>query len=138
MIRQQQLWVYYIDFGQGRKEMASIVACTRTSENVVAITKVFTNPICRSRGCAERLVRQVCQLLVHFFCLLLSTLLTFGHLSWLLEVQKHSVVLFVAHDNLPAATVYSRVGFVGINGTPREGVEDWVEIGFVDTARGHW
>lgn len=61
LIRNRQLWVYYMAMPDGRQELASIVACTRTSENVAAITKVYTNPVCRSRGCAERLVRRVCE-----------------------------------------------------------------------------
>ena len=57
MIRNQQLWVYYTADG----ELASIVGCTRVSETVAAITKVYTSESCRSKGCAERLVRRVCQ-----------------------------------------------------------------------------
>jgi predicted GNAT family acetyltransferase len=42
-------------------EIASIVAVTRTSETVAAITKVYTNRQWRQRGCAERLTRRVCK-----------------------------------------------------------------------------
>ncbi|KAG8902185.1 hypothetical protein FRB99_004791 [Tulasnella sp. 403] len=119
MIRNRQLWVYYTTLASGQRELASIVACTRTTENVAAITKVYTNPLCRSRGCAERLVRRVTNF-------------------WLNEAGRQSVVLFVAHDNAPAEKVYHRVGFQGLQGCTAEGVEDWLEVGFVNTDRGHW
>lgn len=60
MIGNRQMWVYYTTLANGRRELASIVCTTRVSDNVTAITKVYTNPTCRSRGCAERLVRRVC------------------------------------------------------------------------------
>jgi hypothetical protein len=51
-------------------------------------------------------------------------------------------VLYVAHDNVAAAKVYHRVGFVGLDDKDcaAEGVESWLEIGF-DRAvvkLGHW
>jgi hypothetical protein len=54
---------------------------------------------------------------------------------------KEKIVLFVGNDN-PAAKVYNRVGFVGLdkNKPAVEGVERWLEIGF-DRRRvqqGHW
>lgn len=55
MIRNRQLWVYYTATG----DLASIVATTRVTEDVAAITKVYTNPSCRAKGYAERLVRHV-------------------------------------------------------------------------------
>ena len=58
--------------------------------------------------------------------------------SWLLEEGKDSVVLYVAHDNAAAETVYHRVGFRGLMSCPAEDVEDWLELGFVGTDRGHW
>jgi predicted GNAT family acetyltransferase len=60
MIRNQQLWVYYTVFPDGIERMASIVACTRTTNGVAAINKVYTAEDCRRRGCAEQLVRRVC------------------------------------------------------------------------------
>lgn len=119
LVRNRQLWVYYMTMPDGRQELASIVACTRTSENVAAVTKVYTNPLCRSRGCAERLVRRVCEF-------------------WLKEAGRQFVVLFVAHENEPAEKVYNHVGFEGLRGRTAEGVEDWLEIGFSGTVRGHW
>jgi len=53
----------------------------------------------------------------------------------LFDAKKTYVTLYVAHDNIPASRVYGRVGFAE-TGVP--GVEDWVEIGFEDTDRGHW
>ena len=60
MIQNNQVWVHEVR-ASGRKEIASIVATTRTTDAVAAITKVFTNPKWRSRGCAERLLRHVCR-----------------------------------------------------------------------------
>lgn len=48
------------------------------------------------------------------------------------------MVLFVAHDNGAAEKVYHRVGFQGLMGRTAQDVEDWIEIGFVNTERGHW
>ena len=118
---------------------ASIVAVTRTSETVAGVTKVFTNPRWRQRGCAERLVRHVCQQYVHLDC---SHCVQHAHASHRLLQTKESVVLYVAHDNPTAAKVYHRVGFVGLSedGAPVEGVDPWLELGFdqekVDL--GHW
>ena len=60
-----------------------------------------------------------------------------------LNPKKKRVVLFVAHDNKPAAKVYHRVGFLGLaedDQDPLGVVEPWTEIGFdrnkVDL--GHW
>ncbi|KZS96200.1 hypothetical protein SISNIDRAFT_483585 [Sistotremastrum niveocremeum HHB9708] len=119
LITQGQLWVHEINIGSSRG-IASIVATTRQSDGVSAITKVYTNPLYRSRGCAERLVRRVCQ-----------------HL--LLQERKKSVVLYVAHDNIAAAKVYDRVGFAGLCGKPKvDGVHPWLEVGFHNTELGHW
>lgn len=119
-IQNKQMYVYDIATEDGRSEIASIVCVTRSSWNVAAITKVFTNPHHRGRKCAEKLVRYVCQ-------------------QQLYELNKQLVVLFVAHDNKAAEKVYDRVGFQGLWGKARpEGVNDWVEIGFEDTELGHW
>jgi len=45
----------------GESGIASIVAVTRKSEGVAAITKVYTPNRWRGKGCAERLVRRVCR-----------------------------------------------------------------------------
>ncbi|KAG6841780.1 hypothetical protein C0991_007109 [Blastosporella zonata] len=61
LISNNQLWVHTIQVGDRSPEIASIVAVTRESASIAAITKVFTNPDWRSRRCAERLVRKVTQ-----------------------------------------------------------------------------
>lgn len=57
-----------------------------------------------------------------------------------MDEHKAAVVLYVAHNNPGAAKVYHRVGFQGLaSETPRpDGVEDWLELGFVDADMGHW
>ncbi|KAG6868868.1 hypothetical protein C0993_008616 [Termitomyces sp. T159_Od127] len=116
-----QVWVHTIKEGDQPTEIACIVAVTRESVNVSAITKVFTNPSWRSRGCAERLVRKVTQNLLK---------------------RKESVVLYVAHNNPAASKVYNRVGFVGLDNSmpPVNGVDSWQEIGFDrdEVVLGHW
>jgi predicted GNAT family acetyltransferase len=69
LIRNRQLWVHLVRRnGDARQEIASIAAVTRTCNSVAAITKVYTNPNWRARGCAERLVRRVCkQSVIHQF-----------------------------------------------------------------------
>ena len=42
-------------------EVASIAACTRNTERVATITKVYTPNEWRGKGCASRLVRHVCK-----------------------------------------------------------------------------
>ncbi|KAI0961909.1 hypothetical protein AcW1_000869 [Taiwanofungus camphoratus] len=121
LVHNRQLWVHEVTAPGGRSEIASIVAVTRTSDTVAAITKVYTNPKWRQRGCAERLTRRVCQ--------------------HLLKTQD-SVVLYVARNNPAAAKVYHRVGFVGLSpeSEPIEGVDPWLELGFERTLvnLGHW
>ncbi|PIL31699.1 hypothetical protein GSI_06402 [Ganoderma sinense ZZ0214-1] len=120
MIQNNHLWVHEVRPSDREPEIASIVAATRTTDTVAAITKVFTNPKWRSRGCAERLLRHVCQQLLK---------------------EKATIILYVAHDNPAALSVYRNVGFVGF--TPYSGGrmnESWKELGF-DRSRvelGHW
>lgn len=59
LIREGKLWVHEVRMRGRAPEIASIVAVTRTSDTVAAITKVYTNPRWRKRGCAERLTRKV-------------------------------------------------------------------------------
>jgi predicted GNAT family acetyltransferase len=61
LIKNGQLWIHRVGKSGEASEIASIVAITRESESVSAITKVFTNPKWRKLGCAERLVRCVCK-----------------------------------------------------------------------------
>ncbi|KAK0430045.1 hypothetical protein EV421DRAFT_1722094 [Armillaria borealis] len=122
LVRQNQVWVHRIrQQGEDRSSIASIVAFTRNSDTLATITKVYTNPDYRRRGCAERLVRRVCK---HLF------------------MTKDKVALYVAHTNPAASKVYHRVGFAGLggDGIAVEGVDAWTEIGFdrdvIDL--GHW
>lgn len=121
LITKNQLWVHRIN-ESGASNIASLCALTRNTSRVAAITKVYTNPRFRKRGCAERLVARVCK---HYF--------SPG------PNKKESIVLYVGVDN-PAAKVYSRVGFVGLTPASRAGAERWTEIGFDQSkvALGHW
>jgi GNAT superfamily N-acetyltransferase len=120
MIDAKHLWVY--DTPQG---IATIVASTRRTDSAVAsINKVYTPPAHRGKGCAQRLVAHVTRAL----------------LSGTEGSTKHrAVVLYVGHTN-SAARVYHRVGYVGLDqDAPRPAeVENWLEIGFQRTHRGHW
>jgi predicted GNAT family acetyltransferase len=141
MISRKQLWVHTIARTGQVEEIASIVAVTRESGDVSAITKVYTNPKWRSRKCAERLVRKVTQMYVHVIPLNQNVYRISFFISSLLKT-KNSVVLYVAHDNSAARKVYGRVGFAGL--APERasipGVESWTEIGFEPTKveLGHW
>lgn len=108
--------VYTID-GQ----VTTIVAVTRRSESVAGMTKVYTTPKFRGRGCAEKLVAFVTERQ--------------------LQAGMESVVLFVGHT-LAAARVYHRVGYVGVGAGKTESfmrdAENWLELGFHDTTVGHW
>lgn len=56
----------------------------------------------------------------------------------LFECGQEVVVLYVGYEN-SAQYVYDRVGFQGLCGKPRnERIEDSLELGFVNTKRGHW
>jgi hypothetical protein len=60
LVQNNMVWVHEIVDSEEPPQIASIVAATRSSESVAGITKVFTNPNTRNMGCAERLVRTVC------------------------------------------------------------------------------
>ncbi|KAF8274024.1 hypothetical protein EI94DRAFT_1768888 [Lactarius quietus] len=109
------IWIY-----ESEGEVTSICAVTRSTQNVSAITKVYTTPKWRRRGFAEHLVRNVTKRL-------------------LVDCGKRSVTLYVGHSN-SAQRVYDRVGFVGLCGKEKvHGVEDSLELGLVTGApRGHW
>ncbi|KAG6885038.1 hypothetical protein C0993_006365 [Termitomyces sp. T159_Od127] len=133
LVEKKQVWVHE---AKGTKEIASIVAFTRNSDRVAAITKVYTSKKWTRQGYAERLVRKVCE---HWHWLekidnLAISLLTGPN-------RKESVVLYVADGN-KAAIVYDRVGFVGLaeDGQKVEGVDPWLEMGFDrrKVVLGHW
>lgn len=54
LISKGQIWVYDI-----AGSISTICAVTRNTHRVSAITKVYTTPRWRRRGCAEFLVRHV-------------------------------------------------------------------------------
>lgn len=121
LIQNSQVWVCVVRNPITKQdEITSLCAFTRTSSKVSMITKVYTNPRWRSRGCAERLVRRVCQELLK---------------------TKEYVVVYVAQSNAPINKVYHKVGFVGLGeDTNVEGVDPWIEVGFdrSKTILGHW
>ncbi|KAL0951567.1 hypothetical protein HGRIS_008249 [Hohenbuehelia grisea] len=94
LVNNEQVWVLVVPGEhESNSEIASIVAATRQSPTVAAITKVFTKPNWRNRSFARMLVGFVTE-----------TLLT--------QKEKESVVLYVGHNNC-AETIYRRVGFQG-------------------------
>ncbi len=119
--------------------MTSICAVTRNTQNVSAITKVYTTPKWRRRGFAEHLVRNVTRRLVNHRRFLFGIELHPRFASLLFDCGKRNVTLYVGHNN-SAQRVYDRVGFVGLCGKEKvTGVEDSLELGLVTGApRGHW
>lgn len=130
------IWIY-----ESEGEVTSICAVTRNTQNVSAITKVYTTPKWRRRGFAEHLVRNVTRRLVidHHRRYLFDTKLHPRFTSLLFDCGKRNVTLYVGHNN-SAQRVYDRVGFVGLCGKEKvNGVEDSLELGLVTGAsRGHW
>ena len=63
LVQARQVWVHRLKplDGSAAEGIASIVAVTRNSKRNATITKVFTNPDWRGKGCAKRLVRHVCK-----------------------------------------------------------------------------
>ena len=61
MTRDNHLWVCEVKTPGRDFELASIVATTRVTETVAAVTKVFTSPKWRSQGYAGQLMRFVCR-----------------------------------------------------------------------------
>lgn len=122
----------------GELEIATIVAVTRKSNGIAAITKVYTPEKCRGNRLAEKLVRHVCKEYELEIFMLHNDINSF--LFRLLQTYE-KVVLYVGVDNA-AKRVYGRVGFLGlIEGSISSGeVEHWIEIGFDQTkvVLGHW
>jgi predicted GNAT family acetyltransferase len=128
------IWIY-----ESEGEATSICAVTRSTQNVSAITKVYTTPKWRRRGFAEHLVRNVTSRFVTIPFNLFGTQTHYAVISLLVDCGKQSVTLYVGHSN-SAQRVYDRVGFVGLCGKEKvNGVEDSLELGLVTGApRGHW
>jgi len=122
MIKLNQLWVYCVPTSPTTSAVTCIVAATRSSSTVAAITKVFTSPSWRRRGYAERLAAHVLEELLY-------------------TAGREYVVLYVGHT-LAAKRVYDRLGFSGLSSDPSassvDAVDDWLEIGFANTTLGHW
>ncbi|KIJ22063.1 hypothetical protein PAXINDRAFT_63842 [Paxillus involutus ATCC 200175] len=123
LITDRKVWVHMIKKGDDEGwHIACLVATTRESDNVTAITKVYTAEVWRGMGCAARLMHRVCQEILQ---------------------QKQRVVLYVGNSKglTAARRVYEKIGFQGLNqqgGHPVEGVEKWLEIGFENTTLGFW
>jgi ribosomal protein S18 acetylase RimI-like enzyme len=162
MIRAKQLWVYQLPANTYNASssnasnravrstdtaVATIVAVTRSTPSVSAITKVYTDAAYRNHGYAEQLV-------AHVTSELLRKPVSDQARYFQLEAQtpqpgkkQQSVILYVGHT-LDAARIYRRVGFVGLGedegsssvrqDVKVEGVEDWLELGFEGASLGHW
>lgn len=139
LVEHNQVWVHGVSAPGMVSGIASICAVTRQTSTVAAITKVYTNPRFRRMGCAERLVRRVCSQYV-FSDDFHNPKLIQPVNSYLRNGGKERIILYVAHSNPAAQTVYRRVGFVGLEGSPVPGVEPWLEIGFDRNVvqLGHW
>ncbi|KAF9270705.1 hypothetical protein L218DRAFT_914980 [Marasmius fiardii PR-910] len=113
LISRGQLFVY-----ESRGKIVSICATTRTTENVSAVTKVYTLPKFRNNGFAERLVRYATN-------------------NALKDGGKTAVVLYVGVQN-SARKIYDRIGFMGLYQQPDVIYEEALELGFVGTEKGYW
>ncbi|KAF8551720.1 hypothetical protein OG21DRAFT_1417464 [Imleria badia] len=122
LITNQQAWVHMVQKEGQEPEIACLVAATQESDNVTAVTKVFTAEHWRGRGCAARLLHRVCQNILQ---------------------KKERVVLYVEDTEAlaPARKVYRKIGFQGLDGPQGQQVKDlekWLEIGFKDTTLSCW
>jgi len=121
LIKREELYVCEVALPDTEKyEVVCIIATTRKSDKIAAVSKVYTHPDHRRQGYAKELLTYVCNEILK---------------------TKEMVVLFVAHDLTTAARVYGRVGFVGVGERPireRALVEKWLELGFEDVDIGHW
>ncbi|KAG7099710.1 hypothetical protein E1B28_001528 [Marasmius oreades] len=113
LISRKQLFVY-----ESKGRIVSFCATTRATENVAAVTKVFTLNKSRNQGFAERLVRYAT-----------NNALTDG--------GKTAVVLYVGVEN-SARKIYDRIGFMGLYQKPNVVFEEALELGFIETEKGHW
>lgn len=131
-INNRQMWVCAVETVGGGSEVASIVAVTRNTRTNATITKVHTAVAHRKRGYAEALVRHVCEHLLYDENVVRRHAIDYTG-------PYEAVALYVAHDNIAAATVYDRVGFTGLLGKKRpSGVEDVLELGFEGATKGYW
>lgn len=61
MIDNGQVWVHLVKMGGQEPQVACLVATTRESDAVTAVTKVITAEAWQLRRCARRLLHRVCQ-----------------------------------------------------------------------------
>ncbi|KAL0576707.1 hypothetical protein V5O48_005274 [Marasmius crinis-equi] len=113
LISRNQLFLY-----ESKNTIVSVCAITRATENVAAVTMVYTPPKFRNHGSAERLV--------HYAT---TRTLTAG--------KKSAVVLYVGVHN-SARKMYDRIGFTGLYQKPGVDLEEALELGFIGTEKGHW
>ncbi|KAH0840300.1 hypothetical protein J3R83DRAFT_1310 [Lanmaoa asiatica] len=120
LITNQQVWVHMVQRAGQEPEVACLVATTRESDSVTAVTKVFTAEQWRGpRFCGTTFAPRL-----------------------ILQKEKR-IVLYVGNSKelASARKVYHKIGFQGLNGPQGqqvEGVERWVEIGFKGTTLGYW
>ncbi|TFK77375.1 hypothetical protein BDN72DRAFT_808121 [Pluteus cervinus] len=103
LVKESKLWILEANVDGDSPQIACIVAVTRDTPSVSAITKVFTDPDWQQRGYAALLVHRVCKELLSI-------------------EKKKSIVLYVGHKLEYARKVYSKVGF--------NDVSRWLEVGF--------
>ena len=118
-IQMQSVWLYELE-SAGIRRPIGVVAALRSTPRHAFITKVFVEEVHRRNGLGKRLVALVCE--------------------ELFDRDFEDVSLYVSEqDNREAAALYDKVGFAGLCGRPRPPhVEEWVEIAFEGTMKGHW
>lgn len=131
MIENEQVWVYEIKEG-GETDIASIVAATRQSHTVAAITKVYTPEKWQRKGRAESLVHRFCR---EYELSSMRLYCDANFCSIRLLKTHEQVVLYVGANLDSAQKLYGRVGFQATSGPER-----WLEIGFdrAEVELGHW
>lgn len=123
-------------------EAASICAVTRTSQNVAAVTKVYTSPARRRQGFAKRLVGHVARMCV---APVISNALSAPNayprlLTGSDEVNAISnVVLYVGRNN-SARIIYEEIGFQSLSRVEDDNSDrgGFLEIGFSGAGEGYW
>lgn len=118
-IQMRSVWLYELE-SAGVRRPIGVVAALRNTPGHAFVTKVFVEEVHRRNGLGKRLVAWVCE--------------------ELFDRGFEDISLYVSErDNREAAALYDKVGFVGLCGRPRPShVEEWVEIAFEATIKGHW
>ncbi|KAG9010309.1 hypothetical protein FRB94_010659 [Tulasnella sp. JGI-2019a] len=111
------LYVYESRTHAGAPVITSIAVIERTSTNVACVTKLYTADEYRANGFGTRLLRYVCQFLLH-------------------RQRKAAVMMYVPDGSGAPDKVTRRVGFRDVD---RQNADrDWLEQGFQETNLGHW